>query len=165
MDAWREQWDRVGRWFKRFETLTNGRVLDVTDSNFCRDDVYAFFQNCYHLKDWLKSDHAVKSQVSDVETWIKNSTFVPLCHDLCNGSKHLVPTHPRRKADLGNQQVFVNLSAHLGPANSTPPSKSPDTISAQYEIKSGGSVVGDAFAIAKNCVDEWTAYLTGKGLL
>jgi hypothetical protein len=47
---WREQYDRMVRWYDRFETIVLGRPHVMAGDNYV-DEVYAFFQNCYHVKD------------------------------------------------------------------------------------------------------------------
>ena len=45
------QWKRVGRWFERFSNTARGRDHD-RESDAYQDEAYAFFLNCFHLKDW-----------------------------------------------------------------------------------------------------------------
>lgn len=44
---YREQYDRVKRWYERFSTTNQGRLHDTPSDNYL-DEIYAFFQNCYH---------------------------------------------------------------------------------------------------------------------
>lgn len=150
--TWSEQWDRVERWFSSFKETNDGRTHDRA-SDYYQDEAYAFFQNAYHLKDWLKHDPAASAQVRDVEAFISGSQSMRLCADLCNGSKHLALTTPRESADtkIGQRHFRVGLSE-------------PATISAQYVVESAGQTY-DAFALAQDCIDEWRAYLATKGLL
>jgi hypothetical protein len=69
--------------------MTNdGRVHD-RESDYYQDEAYAFFQNCYHLKDWLKNDPTTAAAVNDIEEFICRSQNLSLCADVCNGSKYL----------------------------------------------------------------------------
>ena len=54
--GWREQYDRMLRWRERL------RAPGGMDEHR-RDDYYAFFVVCYHLKDWLKNDSAVQKKI------------------------------------------------------------------------------------------------------
>ncbi len=157
---WNEQWERVERWYHRFQETDQGRVHD-RPSDFYQDEVYAFFVNCFHLKDWLKNDPASCSVASDVEQFVANSFNLRLCADLCHGSKHLVLTSPRvdPATQIGRRHFGVTLSESLsgGPGQ-------PTTISAKYEIHAGGSVY-DAFRVATASRNECEQYLKGKGLL
>lgn len=150
--TWNEQWTRVARWFARFKETNDGRTHDRA-SDYYQDEVYAFFQNAYHLKDWLKNDPAASAQVLDVERFIDSSHGMRLCADLCNGSKHLTLTSPRESGDtrMGQRHFRVGLSE-------------PATISAQYMVEAASEAY-DAFLLAQSCMDEWRAYLAAKGLL
>ena len=68
MAKWREQYERAKRWYKRFATINTGRVHNVSSDNYV-DEIYAFFLNCYHVKDWIKNDasllDAVRGAVED----------------------------------------------------------------------------------------------------
>ena len=52
MTKYSEQFARMRRYLERFGEIRAGRVHD-RDSEHYLDDVYSFFLNCYHLKDWL----------------------------------------------------------------------------------------------------------------
>jgi hypothetical protein len=77
------------RWYERFAAIDQGRPHDVDSDNYL-DEIYAFFLNCYHLKDWIKCDSAVpvKDQQA-VEDHITANRSLRLCADICNASKHL----------------------------------------------------------------------------
>ena len=53
MERYREQLARTRRYYERFKKLNDGKAQEPS-SEANMDDIYAFFQNCYHLKDWLK---------------------------------------------------------------------------------------------------------------
>jgi hypothetical protein len=74
----------------------------AASSDEARDALIHFFQDAYHLKDWLRNDqgeqaignqparNAVSQQVKDaVENYISSTLFLQLCADIANGSKHL----------------------------------------------------------------------------
>ena len=66
LDPWAEQWARVLRWYALFEKTTVGREQDELTSEHYLDQAYAFFQNCFHLKDWLQHDPASTGAVGDI---------------------------------------------------------------------------------------------------
>src|SRR5262245_46273365 len=89
MPSYREQYDRMKRWYDRFSNLNSGRPHDIPTENYV-DEIYAFFLNAYHLKDWIKNDSAVlKAVQNSVEPHITNNTSLSLCADICNALKHL----------------------------------------------------------------------------
>ena len=93
-----EQFDRVKRWYQRFVTIDEGRQHSLPSDNY-QDEVYAFFLNCYHLKDWIKNDESIGVAEAEVEDFINNNNDLKLCGDICNNNKHLTldspPERPR----------------------------------------------------------------------
>jgi hypothetical protein len=151
---WEQQWKRVGRWFSRFRETASGRDHH-RESEYYQDEVYTFFQNCHHLKDWLKNDSASADATSDVEDFISSSPPLRLCADLANGSKHLKLTR-RARVDPKTKIGSRHFSLELGDGR--------PRIAAKYQVEAAGKRQ-DAFWLAKECMSEWEAYLKGKGLL
>ena len=152
---WQEQWARVQRSFAEFKKTEDGRTHD-RDSDYYRDEMLHFFQDCYHLKDWLRNDPACAGLADDVETAITNSHALSLCGDLANATKHLSLTRSR-SGDTTTSLGATHYAVGMG-------TDQPTTVSVKYEVKSGGSV-WDAFNIAEACMDDWTKYLRAKGLI
>jgi hypothetical protein len=132
----------------------------AANTDFLNDEVYAFFQNCYHLKDWLKNDSSSASKVKDVETFVGSSTPLTICADLANGSKHLLLKRPRGDASttVGARHFNVTISDSISGGST------PTTISIRYEVHANRQVY-DAYTIATDCLGEWEAYLNRQGLL
>ncbi len=155
---WEQQWERLKRWHIRFDAI-NGGLEHNKPSDFLEDDMWAFFINCYHLKDWLKNDVASGVSAKDVEDYVNKSPNLSLCGDLANGSKHAVlkkaKVDPNTK--LKNKLVQVTLHAGLGAQN--PPTQ----IAVKYTLEAGG-VTYDAFGLGTACMKEWAAFLKSKKL-
>ena len=83
--GWREQYERMLRSHGRFAALALG--YETASSDEARDAVFHFFQDAYHLKDWIKNDPKVAG-VADPEGLVNGSPELSLCADLCNGTKH-----------------------------------------------------------------------------
>ena len=85
--GWPEQWLRVRRWHQRVAPILADppppRSPGEADA---ADDVFAFFMNCYHLKDWLKNDLA--DPHPEAEKLVDDTEALRICRDLCNGLKH-----------------------------------------------------------------------------
>lgn len=89
-----EQFQRTKRWFKRFEEIQNGRS-HTRESEYYQDIVYAFFQNCWHIKDWiLNSTNINDSQKSNIKAFFYQNTDMKICRDIANGTKHLTIKKP-----------------------------------------------------------------------
>ena len=160
MAGYREQYDRMKRWYARFEAIDKGRQHDVASDNYV-DEIYAFFLNCYHLKDWIKHDPAVlpifvsdKAAAAAVEGAIKADRSLKLCADICNSLKHLRLTRPEKSGEsptFGAKHFALSLGS------------GPPTISLKYEVDTA-SGPEDAFQIAVECVKAWDRFLGTHGL-
>jgi hypothetical protein len=140
------------RWYDRFATLDKGQAHDRPSENYV-DDVYAFFQNCYHLKDWIKNDPSLSISSVDIENFINGSASLLLCADLCNSLKHLSLTRPRssKNPTFGPKQYGLTLGGGA------------PTIRLKYQIDTSTGPI-DAFTLATNCVNEWKTFFAAKGL-
>jgi len=145
-----EQYRRMMRSYEKFAIIDRGRVYDPSPENYV-DDVFAFFLNCYHLKDWIKNDRgAGLTAQTDVERFINSSYPLKLCADICNSHKHLRLTSPR--SDESPRLTKTHYSVRGG----TPP-----TITVKYEIETSKGPM-DAFALATQCIDEWQSFINSK---
>ena len=82
-----EQFARMKRYLARLTDLKNG-VAHLRSTDYYTDDLYAFFQSCHHLKDWIKHD-PVCAGWTDPEAHINGSADLQIAADLCNATKHL----------------------------------------------------------------------------
>ena len=122
-------------------------------SDYYQDEVYAFFINCYHQKDWIKNDRSVDPAVAkSVEEFINNSEDLSLCADLCNGAKHLRLTRGTRSGgdpQFGKREFKAGLG---GPET---------TISVKYSIDTSSGQV-DAFELATKCLQAWKGFIVSN---
>lgn len=151
--GWQEQRSRVLRWLIRIRDTAAGRVHDSPTDSY-EDEVIAFFQACYHLKDWLKNDPASRVTSSEVEDFVERTPSLRLCGDLANGSKHLQLDRPRVDPDarIGARNYKLGLGGR-GP-----------TISVTYTVEAAGKTY-DALTLAEECWGAWETYLLRKGLI
>ena len=145
---YREQFDRVKRWYDRFSQISQGKPHDKP-SDFYQDDVYAFFLNCYHLKDWIRHDPSAGALSSKVEAFINATPEMTICADICNGLKHLTVNKPRstQGPKFGPPKYRVGIGSQ------------PTTIAVEYAINTTSGPI-DAFALATTCMKAWEAFLT-----
>ena len=108
----------------------------------CQDQVYAFFQNCYHLKDWIKHDESVRVS-ENVEDFIKKHCELKLCAVICNGTKHLV----LKKMPLGGRKTIVDVG------------RGTTIISVKYTIDTSSGSSVDAFELATKCLEIWEKFI------
>ena len=143
-DRYLEQYERVKRWFTRFEEINDGKTHD-RHSDYYQDEVYAFFQNCYHLKDWVIQSEVIPKE--KVEDFINQSTELRICADLCNGSKHLQLNRTR----TGDDSTDITARHYDF-------SVSEKRISVHYYVVSDNKKY-DAFSLATSCIKEWYDFL------
>ncbi len=152
--AYHTQYNRMKRWYERFVAIDQGRLHDTSSDNYL-DEIYAFFMNCYHLKDWIKNDNTVATHVQDsVETYINSNRSLRLCADICNSLKHLqlISSRSGENPTFGKKQFALNLGSGL-----------PTTISLKYELDTtNGSE--DAFDLATECIAAWDTFIENNGL-
>ena len=146
-----EQVARLRRSFERFGEINSGRVHD-RDSHHYEDEVYVFFMNCHHLKDWLINDSTFPATKTEVENFINLNTELQLCADICNAHKHLALSSSRstESPKMGARNFAVSLGAGLV------------QLSAKYAIDTNSGQV-DAYEFATKCLDLWIAFIKSRG--
>jgi hypothetical protein len=87
---------------------------------------FAFFMNCYHLKDWVQHDAAARPGIKEddlkkaVEAYVGATESLMIARDLCNGVKHLVrkpssfaghTAWARSKGDIVTVQLIVHYTS------------------------------------------------------
>src|SRR5438093_658411 len=87
-----------------------------SDTSEQEDNLVSFFQNCWHLKDWIKNDDSLSQDkrnavVRDAEA----SETLQFCADLANRFKHYKLTgHVRKGATLWYVRCIRNIDAATG---------------------------------------------------
>ena len=90
---------------------------DVNEHDF-QDMMWAAFQNCWHVKDWIMSDPNVSdAQKQAVLAMAHQSPDLGACQDLCNGTKHLAPDRARVIRILIQSSVRPAASLFIGIAS------------------------------------------------
>lgn len=129
---------------KRIST-NNGNAISNTES---RDTTEDFFNQCYHLKDWLKNDKTLSIK-KDVEAFVTKSTALSLAADYCNSFKHGgLDRNSRSGKDLEkiNTHINFNLTTRGFIASS------------QLEITISGEKY-DSLKLAEKCIKDWDKFL------
>lgn len=150
---YQQQFKRMKRWYGRIKKIDQ-RIPDEFNlrTNFRNylDEVYAFFQNCYHLKDWIKNDDTVTQLAKDkVEDFIDKNVCMSICADLCNGSKHLKLIKPSRsKKDPKLQGLKVSMKR----------GEPKPIIKVKISIKTKTGTI-DALELVSECVQKWEEFI------
>ncbi len=149
------QLQRVRRYYQRFKRLNDGIVHTVESENYV-DDVYAFFESCYHLKDWVLNDRSFgRYTPQQVEDHVTTSPALAICADICNGSKHL---HLKRSPRSGSVPAFGTKVIRVQLEDSMSGEESPTRIAMQFEIDHSGRKL-DAFQLASEAMNAWEVFL------
>jgi hypothetical protein len=145
MQQAQEQLARVHRWLERIQAR-EGPSLEYDDF------LWAFFQNAWHLKDWIRNDTTIPKNVRDsVVNTAENSKNLQICADMANRTKHLTLAFNRHDAAVTSR----NITVFVGSSRS---SESTHIIT----LNDGTKVV--AQELAKAVVAEWEAILRVAGL-
>jgi hypothetical protein len=144
MSILKEQLERVKRFLNRIEDQDR-------DSTQYDDDLWSFFQNCYHLKDWIRNDPVVPNQVKrTVEEFVRRNDELRICADLANRSKHLKLDRPRDDAKITSRSVIVCVGGI-------------STCEHAITLRDGSKRI--ALDVARKAVDAWESFLSKNGLI
>jgi hypothetical protein len=151
-----EQYERMKRSYEKFARIKQGRSHDMPSVNY-EDEIYTFFQNCHHLKDWIKNDKTIRARIrtigSDVENFVRESEPLMLSADLCNSLKHL-----ENRNRSGENPTFgpKHYNLELG--------SGPPTIKMDWSVERDTKGPVDAFDLANECVKAWDQFMSNNGL-
>src|SRR5947208_1236767 len=123
-------------------------AIGDTNIDEIRDLLLSFFQDCWHLKDWLLNSTEIDEQ--QLQSFISNSLEMNMCREICNTAKHLVLHRP---APL--PQARLEDFKHIGV---------PLALAREYE--SNGDKLTflfmqqkyDAFELAGRCLVLWREF-------
>jgi len=151
--GYKEQYHRVLRYLEKVKNQNRG-ALEYSD------DIWAFFQNCWHLKDWIKNDPAISNNIRNkIEKETKKFDSLMICADLANRSKHLELTFSIRK-DANITGIDSNI--HTAPCiiylNEETDSLKPQEkgyVEHPFYIETSDGKKMDGLSVALQSVDDW----------
>lgn len=147
IEGWKGQYERMLRWHQR--------VIEAANSNPSPDELdylLAFFESCFHLRDWLLATKAIDQ--SSIDSLFQTSSELRVCRDLANGFKHHSISKPSIDAQFSvvNEYVPKNWpSAHTYP-------------NGKWVVLAGGNQFG-LVELAGQCITQWQKFLQSKRLL
>lgn len=156
LSGWQEQYERMLRSHKRLTNIASGQLMASSDE--ARDALFHFFQDAYHVKDWIKNDPSAST--SHVEEFINAAGPLRICADLCNGTKHFGIQRPRTG---DSSTAFTAQSVTVRPAT-VGSGRSADPHLHGWRVESEGQSY-EAIELADSVVSEWRGWLTIRGLL
>jgi hypothetical protein len=146
--GYRHQLERARRFRGRIYDLIHADWGTSPDEIAFQDMMWAFFQNCWHVKDWIKNDPLVPSATKSilVDLAENHSADLKMCQELCNATKHL-------GARPGAKHSHVDSTSIDG---------FPVDMDCMIEDASGNQISGKH--LAQRCIAEWERILTSQGL-
>ena len=170
---WHDQYRRVKRYLSRIQN--HPRHLNVDEVEY-EDFVWGYFQNCWHLKDWIKNDPAVDpNQQEEIKRLVDrgeavNADALKICSDLANRTKHLLLRGPRVSAIAKNREFHMNIVQTFGGDSQAIDSR-PDTWDFIVDYETTDPKTGDrttyrksALAVASESLENWHTILASVGL-
>jgi hypothetical protein len=141
--GYRHQLTRTRRYLHRLTALHDNEM-------YYQDDILSFFQNCWHVKDWLRNDPSIPQDVKDkVESAALADPMLKVCYDLATAAKHLVV----RKAKANATHLHYDIVMEDGKSVKI------DTL-----IDSGEIAPREALYVAADCFSAWERILRAEGL-
>lgn len=176
-----EQWERVKRWYKRIQKIKEQCPKGYSDDD-CLDEIYAFFINCFHLKDWIKnSKPEYKEAIENLFDKNKGKEVFKVCADLVNNSKHLKIKKNRNRIDPNTQVTKQHTTVQtrksltysvLGEKNNKQKSGNnqknntylPSLRKYSWEVTFKDKSY-DIYDLANKCFEEWQRFLKDEELV
>ena len=148
-NQWMAQFLRLNRCYERVLSLkrkSENEQLNASDI----DMLISYFQNCYHLRDWLESS---KSELTDdIKRLFDNSFEMRICRDICCGFKHKNLKRPLLDADFNLYREYDHFAAEAYPG------KNPEIYNIAFA--DGDNIRKfNVFDLVDRCFSHWTDFL------
>lgn len=140
-------------WHAQYERLVRSleRVTQPYKSSVAYDDALQhYFQDCWHLKDWIRNDPGARIGAA-IEIEVDAHKALRIVADLANGAKHL-DRHSHRE---GAYVTSTNVTVHLGQDK---------PIDVHYVVTLGDGTTISAQALVQEAFKCWLSILTKLGL-
>ena len=168
-ETWPDQYQRMQRSLTR---LRNGVHAEAPEA---RDALYHFWQDAWHLRDWIIAPPSPKHLDQDTLQLFKQSVALGACRDIANGVKHL---HLNRGkswtasgdyAEVTGQSVVVNMPRIEAVVNWSTgemlsnESAGDSSIRYSWTVRVNGEHV-DAVELAGQAVADWDLWLAARDM-
>lgn len=140
-DGWQGQLRRARRWLDRLLVVANDWDSYSLDEQI--DFALVYFQNVYHLRDYLLREEVVTQKA--LEDLMSQAGPLRIARDIANGSKHRVISKPSV-----DSSPWIFRSLNFGGTLRLTLKADPDLL--------------DLVVVACACVDAWLDFLQQQGL-
>jgi len=153
-----EQWNRVMRWHSRLQNFNS--FNHSVNSEEPLDYTYAFFLNCFHLKNWLIKDYPErKSEIEALYDKKAGSIYLKICADIANANKHLkLNPMTARSNDSRISILTISVTHNFHIKNSNTPTPPEPGRRWNFWISFEGKDY-DAYKVADGCIKKLENYL------
>jgi hypothetical protein len=151
-----DQWERVIRWHERLTPFRTAFPEQEPARSYALDDVWAFFMNCYHLRDWLIRA-GVKSQ-KEVDSFIDQSQAMRLCRDVANGVKHY-KLNPRKPTTTNANWTTMTYYTYTGREGEALREHAHRVFLPDQAKRFKVTAARDVFEVADACMTAWRGFL------
>lgn len=110
LPAYMQQLARTYRFLDRYkERLGLSPEREPERFNELEDFLWSFFQNCWHVNDWIRNDDTLPRTLRDA-VWddVKESRRLGIAADLANGSKHFARNPGREWVGAQDGQIQIS---------------------------------------------------------
>jgi hypothetical protein len=160
MSEYKQQYDRLKRFLQRIENQDRNQIE-------YEDDFWAFCQNCWHLKDWIKNDTSLPQLVRNrVENEVKKYHSLMVFADLANRSKHftLWPKSNRVDGKLKGKDVIIHAPTfHLNLETGQSTSEG-GSIEYNYRVVSIDGAEYSGLDLARQALENWRQVIQKLGI-
>ncbi len=145
--GWKSQFERTERWYNR--------VINAETKEDIIDYLFAYFQNCYLLREWLILTSELKQ--SELDDLFSENVELVICRDICNVTKNFSISRPSQEFELSIIQEYCNPNSpyHMNCWFGGDAKLTVVTDSQNY----------DALELARCCFEIWRRFLKSKGIL
>ena len=145
LTSWRAQYERFVRSYNRINQPYMSSVA-------YDDDLQHYFQDCWHLKDWIQNDSGSDVCEKQIEKEVAAHKALRIVGDLAISAKHLHRTRTDRE---GAYVTSTNVTVHLG--QDMP-------IDVEYVVTLGDGSTISAQVLVRNAFQAWQDVLGKVGL-
>lgn len=148
-EQWKLQWHRVIRWHNRINGIKQ-KCLTEEPNAYDIDDVIAFLQNCYHLRDWLQESRP--DCRNKLNALFANNFEMTACRDVCNGFKHKRLNRPSHDAHFNLYREYDHFAGD-----------SANSVIYRIAFADGNSLRKfDLFSFAERCFRLWEGFIASE---
>jgi hypothetical protein len=156
--GYHEQLERARRWLDRVENASTGphSSSDINSPagfkqfSEYEDYLYALFQNCWHVKDWILSDPSAPTKLKEAVKKVDKEGVIDslmLCSDIANGSKHVSGPKPSRTTRRGATPL-VEVEIEISP-------EAQSVTSWTYKVADNDGQSYEVIELARQALEEW----------